>query len=383
MKICRIVDKFPSKNEIIGDLEPNYYYLSKFAVEKGYDVHVVCGRMENQYEYGEIDGIRVHRICGIRNLRSILYGEFAKKCVEKVREIDPDIVHGHQVFHIGCIRNKKKLNMPIITHLHHMIDMYKHMDYLPISYDPKTAIYDRLIARYYFIQNKYLLKNSDYIIAVSKASTDLMKKYLPDKKIRVIYNGVDPEVFHHVDSDVKEQLDAKYLILFVGRPVPWKGIQYLLEATKKLNKEFKGLKILLLGVDRPDSQIYLRWLKDLSKKHGLDNVVYSKPVPYAEMLKYYSAADCFVLPSYPDPSPKVIYEALACGTPIVATNGGGIPELVTPEHGLLFEPRNVADLTNKIDNVLKHKGKFGKVKVHSWEESAESVVNLYDEIFRS
>jgi len=247
---------------------------------------------------------------------------------------------------------------------------------LPLSYNPKRAILDRAITRSYFYENRYVLDKSDYIIAVSKASANSIKKYIPDAKIKVLYNGVDASIFKPVKSNIKKQMDADHLLLFV----PWKGVQYLLEATKTLNKRFKGLKILLLGVDRPDSQVYLKWLKDLSKKYGLDNVIFSKPVPYVELPKYYSGADCFVLPSYPEPLGKVVLEAQACRCPVVATNGGGIPELVTPEHGLLFEPRNLTDLTRKIENILKHKDKFGKVKVYSWEKSAENVMDYYDAI---
>jgi len=384
MKICRIVNSFPSKNQIKGDLGPNYYYLSKYAVEKGIDVHVVCGRAAGQEKYEEIDGIKVHRVSPIKNRRSYLYGEFAKKSFEKVKELKPDLIHGHTSIHLGCTRNRRKIDAPIITHFHTVLNAYKLMDYLPISYNPRDAIIYRLMTMSYFPEYKYLLNNSDYIVAVSEYCANSIKKYIPNAKIKVIYNGVDPTIFKPIRSDIKKQLNADHLILYVGRAVPWKGIQYLLEATKELNKKFEGLKVLLLGVERPDTKIFCDWLKDIAKKNELDNVIFSKPVPYAELPKYYSAADCFVLPSYPEALGKVILEAQACGCPVVATNGGGIPEILDEGCGLTFKHRNAQDLEDKISIILNNKEQFrgGIGKEFSWAQSADYIIKYYESILR-
>jgi len=379
MKICRIVNSFQNKDQIKGDLGPNYYYLSKYAVEKGFDVHVVCGRTAGQEKYEDIDGIKIHRVSPLTNRRSYLYGEFAKKSFEKVKELKPDLVHGHTSIHFGCIRNRRKIDAPIITHFHTVLDAYKLMDYLPTSYNPKEAIIYRLMTMSYFPEYKYLLNNSDNIIAVSEYCANSIRKYLPDAKIKVIYNGVDTSIFKPVKSDIKEQLNADHLILYVGRAVPWKGIQYLLKATVELNKKFDNLKVLLLGVERPDTKIFCDWLKDIAKKNNLDNVIFSEPVPYTELPKYYSAADCFVLPSYPEALGKVILEAQACSCPVVATNWGGIPEIVDKKSGLLFEPKSSSDLPEKISRVLKDKDEFGikSVQVQSWEITAEELQKYY------
>lgn len=375
MRICRIVDRFPSSKRIKGDLAPNYYYFSKLTVEKGFEVHVICSRSEGEKKFEEIDGIKVHRVCQIRKYMDI-FGSFAKKVYEKVKEIKPDIVHGHQNFHFGCLIGKHKLNSKIITHYHGILDAYKYADFLPFSYNFKRALYDRMIARYYFYETKFILKRSDHIIAVSNASKKHIEKYLR-KPISVVYNGVDPSIFKPIKSDIKEQLNADYLILYVGRAVPWKGIQYLLRAAN----EFKdsNFKVLLLGVIRGDyPDIYVKWLKDLAKRLNLKNVIFSKQVPYSEMPRYYSAADCLVLPSYPEAFAKVVCEALACGTPVVATNGGGIPELLagTKSESLLFKHRDFKELAEKIRIVFENP--FRDLKVFSWDESVKKIVEVYE-----
>lgn len=380
MKICRIANPFPTIYQIKGDLGPNYYYLSKYTADRGFDVHVITGRENGQSVYEEIDGIKIHRVAPLKNRRSYLFGEFAGKCFEKVNEIKPDLIHGHTSVHFGCLWNKRKIKAPIITHFHTVLDAYKYMDYLPFSFDPKTAVIDRLVTRSYFYENRYVLSKSDYIIAVSKYCAESIKRYVPNATVKVIYNGINFSTFKYIESNIKEKINAKYLILYVGRPVPWKGIQYLLKATEELNKEFKGLKVLLIGVDRPDSQIYLRWLKKISEKYELVDVIFSKPVNYAELPVYYYAADCFVLPSYPDASPKVIYEALACGTPIVATNSGGIPELIEGTENLLVRPKDSNDLANKLKYILSENNIARETKVFTWEHSANEIIKLYEEI---
>jgi glycosyltransferase involved in cell wall biosynthesis len=383
MKICRIVDKFPSKEEITGDLGPNYYYLSKLTAEEGFDMHVICGRTKNQKSFEEVDGVKVHRVCEIENLRSVLWGDFARKALQKVLEIKPDIIHGHNIFHNGCIRSKHELHAMVITHYHGILNSFKYKDYLPLMYDFKTSMYDRIIDRFSFYQTKQIMKDSDSIIAVSNAGANSIRKYFPDKNIKVIYNGIDLNVFHRVDSDVKDKLGAEHLLLFVGRPMPLKGIQYLLEATKILSRKFKGLKVLLLGVDRPDSQIYLRWLREIAKKSGLDNVIFSKGVPYTEMPKYYSAADCFVLPTLSEGLSKVLLEAQACSCPVVATNMGSNPEIVIEKGGLLCEPRSSSNLAEKITEVFENKERYDGsefVKAFTWERNVEEMIKLYEQI---
>jgi len=109
MKICRISNPFPAKEKIKGDLGPNYYYLSKFTADMGFDVHVITGRENGQSPYEEIDGIKIHRVAPLINRRSYLFGEFARKCFEKVNEIKPDLIHGHTVYISDVYGIKQKL----------------------------------------------------------------------------------------------------------------------------------------------------------------------------------------------------------------------------------------------------------------------------------
>lgn len=124
-------------------------------------------------------------------------------------------------------------------------------------------------------------------------------------------------------------------------------------------------------------------MRSIAEDLELENVIFLETVPYFDLPKYYSAVDCLVIPSYPEPAPsKVILEGQACSCPIVAANGGGIPEIFGRESGLLFEPRNVKDLVGKIDTVLKDPDKFGGGRNvvsgrATWEKCIEDMVECY------
>ena len=154
----------------------------------------------------------------------------------------------------------------------------------------------------------------------------------------------------------------------------------------QLNEMHEDLKCLLVGVKRDEGyyRAYYRWLRSIAENLRLENVIFLETVPYFALPKYYSAADCLVIPSYPEPAPsKVLLEGQACSCPIVATNGGGIPEIFDRESGLLFKPRNVQDLVDKIERVLRNPDRFrgGRELVReaaSWEKSIKDIIECYD-----
>jgi glycosyltransferase involved in cell wall biosynthesis len=394
MRICRIIDTFPRKDEIKGDLGPNYYYYSKLSVERGIDVHVICGRKPGQPEYEELDGIKIHRISPDLSWWSINYGDWAKRVVLKVLELKPDIVHGHNTFHIAIVRKRNEMKargIKIITHHHGAIDGRLKGDSIPFSFSPSKALRNRLSAIQSFIEAAYVSKHADFIIACDKYTRDSVLRQYPgmEKNIGVAYNGIDMNVFRHVDTALKSELGINHMLISIGRPVPWKGFQYILRGMVDLNKEFEGLKLLMIGVKRQDlrQEIYYRWLESTAKKLGVTNVELMENVNYFRLPEYYSAADCFVTAAYPDSSPKVVYEAQACNTPVVATNGGGIPEIFSPESGLLFKPRNVDEMVDNIRTVLNNPARFrnGRKAVEgiaTWARCVGDIVKYYEQVLQ-
>ncbi len=352
-------------------------------------MHIITSRNPGEEAEEVIDGIYVHRISPVRKILDGLKGDFAVELQKKVEELSPNIIHGHNSIHISLLL-KRKINTPIITHLHTSIDHYKFTEKLPMKYNFVRGLKDRISERWLAWLKKEAAEKANLVIACDKYTANSVLRCTNNRRIRVVYNGVDINLFRPMKSDLKNKLEAEYLILYVGRPNPWKGAHHLLRAFAKLRKEFKGIKCLFIGVKRLDSfhKPYYEWLVTQAKKLNLNidhEVIFMSHIPYYELPKYYSSADCFVAPSYPDPSPKTVYEAQACCCPVVATNGGGIPEIFSEESGLLFKPKDVNDLVEKIKIVLRNPDRFRggrriiKEKA-TWEKSVDGIIKCYEEL---
>lgn len=208
---------------------------------------------------------------------------------------------------------------------------------------------------------------------------------LADKKIHLIYNGIDQRVFHPMNKiDVRKKLNLpldKTILMFsahYGIKNYWKGGDYLLEALSKINRE----NIVFLNVgssEKPDKQIEdsIEWIS----------------IPYVEdentMAEYYAASDLFLYPSLADNCPLVVLEAMASGTPIIAFRTGGVPELITHmETGYVSEYKNVDDFLNGInlfldnENLRKNAGSSARKTVEE-HFTLDKMVDLYEQLYHS
>jgi glycosyltransferase involved in cell wall biosynthesis len=174
------------------------------------------------------------------------------------------------------------------------------------------------------------LRQSDGIVAVSR---DLEERVValgadPDR-VRVIYDGIDGELFHPGPRDgararLARELDLRGpVILYVGNLVPVKGLEVLIDAFARLAGQGGDFTGLLIGQGPLQAR-----LEDQVARLGLrDRVKLLGPRPHDRLPDWYRAADLFVLPSYSEGVPVVLLEAVACGTPFVASRVGGIPEI--------------------------------------------------------
>jgi glycosyltransferase involved in cell wall biosynthesis len=229
----------------------------------------------------------------------------------------------------------------------------------------------------------------DHLIAVSqKLKEEIMKERIPKNKISAIYNGVENEFLEK--SDYKTSLTAmqnKYGIgdhfcLYVGRLTSRKGIDYLLYAMKKT----ANIQCVIVG-DGPECE----HLHSLTESNGLqERVIFTGFVPKDDLKHLYTAADFFVLPSLAEGLPLVMLEALASGTPVVASRVAGIPDIISDGYnGFLVPPKDVDTLSKVIQQLadsseLRRKmGDNARQVVNeqfSWKRVAEEVLRVYDQV---
>ena len=244
------------------------------------------------------------------------------------------------------------------------------------------------------------------IIAVSDGMRkDILRAYpqLDPNKVTVVHNGIDLDAFQAADNPDLVRANGidpdKRSVVFVGRITMQKGLPYLIKAARELPSDVQ----LVLCAGAPDTPQILQEVTDLVtelRKHR-DNVIWvEKHVSRAELIAILSAATVFACPSIYEPLGIVNLEAMACGTPVVATATGGIPEVVAHgETGLLVdieqlqdgsgkpldEAKFVGDFAAALNQMLEHPklaefGAAGRKRVEdhfSWDSIAEQTIRVY------
>ena len=321
-----------------GGVENYVYYIAKALVKKGHKITVLCSTKEKKDKTEIIDGIKVIRqkpdfVISNTVIKIKLYFTISKL----LKNEKFDIVNAHTPVpyyaDMACYASKKHKVPFILTY--HSSRLKK-----------DKFLFDLLISAYQSIFEKYMFINSKKIIPVSDTPLKTFLKKYSDKCV-IITPSVNSSYFKPNDSHTSENS-----ILFVGQISSfhrWKGLDYLLEAMTYIPK-----KIKLTVIGHGD---LLDYYKGIAKKMKI-NVEFKGKVSQEELIKGYQKTKCVVLPSISDMEgmPTVIFEAMACGKPVIGTKVGGIPYVVKNEkNGLLVEPKNPKELADAINKLLNDK----------------------------
>ncbi|MGB2741767.1 MAG: glycosyltransferase [Cognaticolwellia sp.] len=206
------------------------------------------------------------------------------------------------------------------------------------------------------------------ILSVSQALADEMIAIGIDKeKINVIYNGVDHQKFHPQEATSNIKVDD--YILYVGNLKRDKGVLELLEGFAAINEKHPTLKLLYAGPGSLHNEISIQ-AKHLAIS---DKVTLIGSVDHSQLPELISRARVLALPSYNEGVPNVVLEAMACGTPVLATNVGGIPEVVNEKIcGKLIEPKSNSAVAEGLDFILSRTWDKEKIQLHSQQFSWQS-----------
>jgi teichuronic acid biosynthesis glycosyltransferase TuaC len=201
-------------------------------------------------------------------------------------------------------------------------------------------------------------------------------------KVRTIRNGCNPEVFHLRDrSAARAQLaidDKAEIILFVGRLDTAKGIEELLEAFASLASRRPNLRLAFVG-DGPGGE----HLHSKSKHLALeDRITLNGACSSQKVAQWLAAANVLALPSYNEGYPNVVIEALSCGRPVIATNVGGILELVNEESGILIAPKDSRALATAIEKAMDRR--WGEHSIseqfrRGWDVAADELLRVCEQ----
>jgi glycosyltransferase involved in cell wall biosynthesis len=260
----------------------------------------------------------------------------ARTLLSHVRNYAPDIIFGCFLYPecFAALKIGRALALPVVVN--------------SIGSDI-NQIADPISARH----TRSVVRGADAVLTVSD---DLRKKAVAmgasPERTRTIINGCNLSVFHVMDRLVARQklgIDPNTkAVVYVGRMDLRKGLRELVEAAVALQTHRNGLRVYLVG-DGPDRTN----VQSLIDAKNAAEYVHALPgCPSDEVAVWMAAADVITLPSYMEGCPNVILEARACGRPVVATNVGGIPEIMSDEFGQLVSPRNPGALAEALASVL-------------------------------
>ena len=242
------------------------------------------------------------------------------------------------------------------------------------------------------VESEIMGSSNTILVLTEKEREDIRELYgVPPERITVIPAGVDAGRFNVEDKITSRKrvcVADKETILFVGRIEPIKGLNILLDALKTLSNS-RDLQLLIVGGNLSGDK-ELTALRERAKNLGISELIdFRGSVEQSELKYYYSAADVFVLPSHYESFGLVALEAMACGTPVVASRVGGIPSFLDDgDTGYLIPWRCPEPFADKIEILLEnpdlraYMGKSAAQKAYqmNWSGIASKMAKLYGSV---
>ena len=321
-------------------------------------------------EREDLDGLRVEhpRYAMVPKVGARWHGAFLYRAlrsrVERMRQEFPfDVIDAHYLYPdaYAAVRIGKDLGIPVVSSA-------RGSDVNLIGRMPSLAPMVREV-----------LLESRRLIAVSAALAQAMRELgAPD--VAVIPNGVDASTFHPMDR-ARARLDLGLsegpVLLSVGNLVPNKGMDRLLRAVSRASAERASsaasrATILIVGHGPEEAR-----LRRLATDLGLGpRVRFAGVVPHESLAAWYAAADLFCLATEREGWPNAILESLACGTPVLATRVGGVPEILRSDRvGMMVEPGDepFARAMTEALGRLWDRGEIARFAAgHTWEAAARA-----------
>ncbi|MDI6916166.1 MAG: glycosyltransferase family 4 protein [Thermoplasmatales archaeon] len=389
--ICILTRAIPAHGT--GGMEGHTLLLCKGIVKKGHNVSVITTGHPKGDERENIEGVDIYYL---KHTKPRIYSK--KWWFESVKKFETlhkqerfDIVHSQSAGGYYLIKKglNKKYNLPFVATLHGTFLNEAKTKTLQFSFrhpiNSGLSLLDIFKDLYkYIIWERAYLPSSDAIITVSQKLIPHLKNYYPidSRKVFPILNGIDTNKFSpSMDGDdvrMKYGVNTKKMILCVGRVEREKGFQNVIYSLPKILRGANAV-LLIVGVGP-----YMDSLKVQVKNLGIDgNVIFTGEVLDNDLPKYYSASDVFVAPSIRvEGLPLVVLEAMASGKTVIASNIGGIPDVIENwKDGILVPAGDTKALTESVMKVLMEKEISNKIKKNARRKILEkfSVEKMVDE----
>jgi glycosyltransferase involved in cell wall biosynthesis len=240
------------------------------------------------------------------------------------------------------------------------------------------------------LQSRQIVRFLNGCYRVLTVSADLGLKLakigIQKPRLEVVYNGVDAEVFQPIaKAEVRMKLglplEAK-IITFVGSLFREKGCIELVNSFAQLDPQKNNLLLVFVGQGGMLSQ-----LKSEAQSLGVaDYVRFVGRVLHADLGPWFAASDLTTLPSYNEGVPNVIMESMSCGVPVVASDVGGIPEVLADFAGIMVPAKNVSALTVALQQAMARTWDADKIRRHAgsytWKNTVDQIESIMKDAIR-
>ncbi len=347
MRILVLSWEYPPR--VVGGLGRHVAALTRSLAAQGHEVHVVTRDHPDAPTEELVEGVHVTRVgeappvIGFDDLVPwvLAFNNRVQAAAARLAtQHDFDVVHAHDwLVAYAAAGVKDAFGLPLVATVH-ATEHGRHQGHLP-------GAMNKLIHQVEW----WLTYEARRVIACSRYMRGQIRDIfeLPDDKVEVIPNGVALRDFELPDHEVaafREQLapHGERLLLFAGRLEYEKGVQTVLHAIERVRATAGEVRVLVAGVGT-----YSAELRTLVDELGLgEQVTFTGFLADHELRLHYAAADVAVAPSIYEPFGLVAVEAMACGTPVVVADTGGLREIVTDGHGLRFEPQDADELAAQL-----------------------------------
>lgn len=373
MKIAIFTDTFtPQVNGVAKTLERFTQYLEHHNIE--------------HYVFAPQNTAEDSLMANVKKMKSIplaLYPEcrlaipnpvFLKR---ELLQFQPDIIHVATPFNMGLcgMYYAKKLNIPLVGSYHTDFDSYLHYY--------KMEFFSKMLWNYLIWFHSSLQKT---FVPSYETLKQLKRKGFRD--LHIWSRGVDCTLYHpnYEAQAVREKysIKAKHILSYVGRIAPEKDIETLTHIIKQVNAKRKDSVHWLLVGDGP--------LAEELKEACKGNVTFTGYLKGEELAQVYSSSDLMVFPSPTETFGNVVLESLACGTPVVGANAGGVKNIIADgKTGFLCEPKQADQFVASVESLLDDIETRNHMRLYareyalsqSWEQIFENLLCHYEDVIRA
>jgi glycosyltransferase involved in cell wall biosynthesis len=308
--------------------------------------------------------VNIHFICKASD--TFFYNaRFQYECLKHVprilKEEQIDLIHSHTAHMPDLLLMLRKIDIPIVTTVHTTIKSqrvgtkFSQRNFSDLERSEKATyiLYPalRLAEEIYYRRKRFYISPSNW-----------MKEWLNDtfhinENVSVVPNSVDISDYNSYKDDpiesklLQEKLADKKIILYVGRLLAMKGVDILMEAIPNVLKRIGKNSVVFVFVGPGGSIRYLNMAKSMKVE---SSCIFAGAMSREGVIQLMKNAELLVAPSFIENAPYTILESMACGLPVIASNVGGISEIVENGYnGILVEPNSSTAIANSIIKLLE------------------------------